>query len=88
MPRVVPHLPVARCLTCGQAIPPMPHRSARGNCTACHSKYVRAIRAGKTTWARLEAEGKACPALTRAEVADRSPWRRELRRQRRLEREP
>jgi hypothetical protein len=33
----------------------------RGQCWSCYNASSKAVRAGKTTWATLEAEGKASP---------------------------
>ena len=38
---------------------------ARGLCLTCYHRAGDAVRAGKTTWAALEAAGRALPALPR-----------------------
>ena len=46
------------CLTCRQHI-----QVTRGCCATCYKRHGDAVRAGQTTWAELEAAGKALPAV-------------------------
>jgi hypothetical protein len=48
------------CLTCRQHI-----AAHRGNCSTCYRRHCLAVRAGQTTWAALEAEGRALPVQPR-----------------------
>jgi hypothetical protein len=48
------------CLTCRQRV-----AYQRGICELCRRRHSRAVRAGKTTWAELEAAGLALPAQRR-----------------------
>jgi hypothetical protein len=48
------------CLTCRKHI-----AECRGCCSTCYKRYCRAVRAGQTTWAALEAAGRALPAQPR-----------------------
>jgi hypothetical protein len=45
------------CLTCRRRV-----IHIRGLCPACYTRHRAAVRAGKTTWAALEAAGLALPA--------------------------
>jgi hypothetical protein len=58
------------CLTCRKHI-----AASRGNCGTCYRKYCLAVRAGQTTWAALEAEGKAVPAAPVGAAFRRYPMR-------------
>jgi hypothetical protein len=44
------------CLTCHQRI-----ACRHGCCLSCYDRHWRAVRAGKTTWAKLEKQGLAAP---------------------------
>jgi hypothetical protein len=45
------------CLTCGKHV-----AAHRGCCSTCYRRHCLAVRAGQTTWAKLEAAGLAVPA--------------------------
>jgi hypothetical protein len=49
-------VPPIGCLTCRQRV-----AYRHGNCNRCLAGHVRRIGQGKTTWAKLEAEGLARP---------------------------
>lgn len=49
-------------------------RRCRGMCINCYNKAYEDVRAGKTTWAELEKQGKALPART-AKERSRLFWR-------------
>ena len=61
------------CLTCRQHA-----GSVRGNCRTCYHRHAMGVRAGKTTWAKLEKRGLAAPARRRGEKwrQDFSRWMR------------
>lgn len=48
------------CLTCRERI-----GLWRGLCSSCYKRHARAIKAGRTTWAALEAAGQAKPKAAR-----------------------
>jgi hypothetical protein len=54
------------CLECRRRFP-----QSRGLCGTCYGRALRAVQCGETTWAALEAEGKALPAAPRGHG-----WRR------------
>jgi hypothetical protein len=45
------------CLTCGKRV-----ARTRGCCNTCYWRHCLAVKAGQTTWAKLEAAGKTLPA--------------------------
>jgi hypothetical protein len=51
-------MPTAGCLSCRERL-----ARSRGLCPACYDRAARAVRAGETTWAELEAAGRALPAV-------------------------
>ena len=57
------------CLSCRERLP-----RSRGLCPVCYGRCGRAVRAGETTWTRLEAEGLARPAAPAGQA-----WRRGFR---------
>lgn len=46
---------------------------ARGLCRVCYAVALREVKAGRTTWQRLEAAGFCRPSYARR--TDTSPWR-------------
>ena len=54
------------CLTCHKHM-----QVTRGCCATCYKRYCIAVRAGQTTWAALEAAGRALPAVPPGKT-----WRR------------
>jgi hypothetical protein len=58
------------CLTCRERA-----AATRGCCNRCYERHRSAVRAGKTTWAALEAEGLALPAVPRGRAWRRYPMR-------------
>jgi hypothetical protein len=46
------------CLTCRRRV-----IASRGCCSTCYRRHCLAVKAGQTTWAKLEAAGKALPAV-------------------------
>jgi hypothetical protein len=54
------------CLNCNKRIARL-----RGCCTTCYGRHRSAVRAGKTTWAKLEKRGLVEPAHRLGES-----WRR------------
>lgn len=53
---------------CGKA---RGYRGGRGLCAVCYDRLSRLVRAGETTWAKLEAAGEAVPVRT---PRQRSEW--------------
>ena len=48
------------CLTCRQRV-----ALCRGCCARCYDRHEKAVLAGRTTWAKLEARGLVLPARRR-----------------------
>ena len=51
------------CMKCHDRI-----RHIRGCCQRCHAVFRREVRAGLTTWSKLESEGKVLPATVRTKA--------------------
>ena len=58
------------CLTCKRRM-----ARTRGNCTGCYNRWAKAVKAGKTTWARLEIEGQTLPVLSKRDRSEKY-WQR------------
>jgi hypothetical protein len=53
-------VPGSECVNCGE--PQGGGRPVvRGLCEVCYDQFRKAVKAGRLTWAALEAEGKALP---------------------------
>ncbi len=60
-----------QCCVCG-ASTLSPTRGHRGNCSPCYRRHRGEVLAGQTTWAELEAAGRALAVPTEA----MSPFKR------------
>jgi hypothetical protein len=58
------------CLTCRERV-----AYRRGCCKRCYQRHGAQVRAGQTTWAALEAEGRALPAAPVGRAWRRYPMR-------------
>jgi hypothetical protein len=54
---------VRPCRACGERT-----GRRRGLCLPCYDRVRRTVRTGETTWAELEATGRALPAKSRGEM--------------------
>jgi hypothetical protein len=57
---------IAPCLDCRRQ-----PANSRGLCQRCYSRWAHRVRAGKATWAALEAEGRALPLSPQGEARRR-----------------
>jgi hypothetical protein len=61
------------CVNCRQRV-----IHCRGNCSVCYNRHQKAVKAGRTTWAELEAAGQARPptdaAARRAHLQRLGQW--------------